>query len=186
MCGPVWCYWPRRLIIHRVCLVDWKSRPGESSFWPLNSAFLWPCYGKMVEAVLFPGNPQANMYFTLYGFSTLEQAHGLIRDLKLVSVFSLFVRMFHISKWPFQGSIHQASPTSDLYGSIFWRHHCKCIHHLWINEHPYVIPGCITELHRNACRYTKSPQFIAWHTWIQLRKSWPYICHGGFTDIFPH
>lgn len=31
-----------------------------------------------------PGSPQTNMYFTLYGFNTLEQALGLVRDLKMV------------------------------------------------------------------------------------------------------
>lgn len=35
---------------------------------------------------MIPGNPQANMYFTLYGFNTLDQARGLIRDLKMVRV----------------------------------------------------------------------------------------------------
>jgi OPT oligopeptide transporter protein len=32
---------------------------------------------------MIPGNPQANMYFTLYGYNTLDQARGLIRDLKM-------------------------------------------------------------------------------------------------------
>lgn len=38
----------------------------------------------MVGAAMIPGNPQANMYFTLYGYNTLDQARGLIRDLKMV------------------------------------------------------------------------------------------------------
>ncbi|KAG6827810.1 hypothetical protein H0H92_010388 [Tricholoma furcatifolium] len=38
---------------------------------------------QMIGAGMIPGNPQANMYFTLYGFNTLDQARGLIRDLKM-------------------------------------------------------------------------------------------------------
>lgn len=37
----------------------------------------------MIGGVMIPGNPQANMYFTLYGYNTLQQARGLIRDLKM-------------------------------------------------------------------------------------------------------
>ncbi|KAF8993551.1 peptide transporter MTD1 [Cyathus striatus] len=38
---------------------------------------------QMIGATMIPGNPQANMYFTLYGYNTLDQARGLIRDLKM-------------------------------------------------------------------------------------------------------
>ncbi|PPQ75716.1 hypothetical protein CVT24_002577 [Panaeolus cyanescens] len=38
---------------------------------------------QMIGAAMIPGNPQANMYFTLYGYNTLDQARGLIRDLKM-------------------------------------------------------------------------------------------------------
>ncbi|KAG6915154.1 hypothetical protein DXG01_012971 [Tephrocybe rancida] len=38
---------------------------------------------EMLGAAMIPGNPQANMYFTLYGYNTLDQARGLIRDLKM-------------------------------------------------------------------------------------------------------
>ncbi|PAV19472.1 OPT oligopeptide transporter [Pyrrhoderma noxium] len=38
---------------------------------------------QMIGGVMIPGNPQANMYFTLYGYNTLQQARGLIRDLKM-------------------------------------------------------------------------------------------------------
>ncbi|KAJ3513897.1 hypothetical protein NLJ89_g2699 [Agrocybe chaxingu] len=38
---------------------------------------------QMLGAAMIPGNPQANMYFTLYGYNTLDQARGLIRDLKM-------------------------------------------------------------------------------------------------------
>ncbi|KAF8234949.1 peptide transporter MTD1 [Tricholoma matsutake] len=38
---------------------------------------------QMLGAAMIPGNPQANMYFTLYGSNTLDQARGLIRDLKM-------------------------------------------------------------------------------------------------------
>jgi hypothetical protein len=41
---------------------------------------------KMLGAAMIPGNPQANMYFTLYGYNTLDQARGLIRDLKMVVI----------------------------------------------------------------------------------------------------
>ena len=41
---------------------------------------------QMLGAALIPGSPQANMYFTLYGYNTLDQARGIIRDLKLVSI----------------------------------------------------------------------------------------------------
>lgn len=41
---------------------------------------------KMLGAAMIPGNPQANMYFTLYGSNTLDQARGLIRDLKMVGI----------------------------------------------------------------------------------------------------
>ncbi|KIM37745.1 hypothetical protein M413DRAFT_254678 [Hebeloma cylindrosporum] len=38
---------------------------------------------QMLGAAMIPGSPQANMYFTLYGYNTLDQARGLIRDLKM-------------------------------------------------------------------------------------------------------
>ncbi|THG98062.1 hypothetical protein EW145_g7487 [Phellinidium pouzarii] len=38
---------------------------------------------QMLGAVMIPGNPQANMYFTLYGYNTLQQALGIVRDLKM-------------------------------------------------------------------------------------------------------
>ncbi|TFK37217.1 peptide transporter MTD1 [Crucibulum laeve] len=38
---------------------------------------------QMLGAVMIPGSPQTNMYFTLYGYNTLNQARGLIRDLKM-------------------------------------------------------------------------------------------------------
>ncbi|KAH8114070.1 peptide transporter MTD1 [Phellopilus nigrolimitatus] len=38
---------------------------------------------QMLGAAMIPGNPQANMYFTLYGYNTLQQALGLVRDLKM-------------------------------------------------------------------------------------------------------
>lgn len=37
----------------------------------------------MLGAALSPGNPQANLYFTLYGSNTVGQARGLTEDLKL-------------------------------------------------------------------------------------------------------
>lgn len=33
---------------------------------------------------MMPGSPQTNMYFTMYGYHTVEQARSLIRDLKMV------------------------------------------------------------------------------------------------------
>nr|AUB29454.1 oligopeptide transporter [Flammulina velutipes]QED11046.1 oligopeptide transporter 2 [Flammulina velutipes] len=38
---------------------------------------------RMIGAGVMPGSPQSNMYFTLYGYNTLDQARGLIRDLKM-------------------------------------------------------------------------------------------------------
>jgi hypothetical protein len=38
---------------------------------------------QMLGAALVPGNPQANLYFTLYGSNTVNQARGLAQDLKL-------------------------------------------------------------------------------------------------------
>ncbi|KAF8200156.1 peptide transporter MTD1 [Pholiota molesta] len=38
---------------------------------------------QILGAVMMPGSPQTNMYFTLYGFNTVDQARGLIRDLKM-------------------------------------------------------------------------------------------------------
>ncbi|KAJ7890176.1 peptide transporter MTD1 [Mycena olivaceomarginata] len=38
---------------------------------------------QIIGASIMPGSPQTNMYFTLYGFNTLEQALGLVRDLKM-------------------------------------------------------------------------------------------------------
>jgi OPT family oligopeptide transporter len=38
---------------------------------------------QILGAAILPGNPQANMYFTLYGYNTVDQARGLIRDLKM-------------------------------------------------------------------------------------------------------
>ncbi|KAJ7643182.1 peptide transporter MTD1 [Mycena rosella] len=37
---------------------------------------------QILGASLMPGSPQVNMYFTLYGFSTVEQALALVQDLK--------------------------------------------------------------------------------------------------------
>ncbi|KAF9481085.1 peptide transporter MTD1 [Pholiota conissans] len=38
---------------------------------------------QILGAAMMPGRPQTNMYFTLYGFNTVDQARGLIRDLKM-------------------------------------------------------------------------------------------------------
>jgi len=38
---------------------------------------------QIIGASIMPGSPQTNMYFTLYGFNTLEQALALVRDLKM-------------------------------------------------------------------------------------------------------
>uniref|UniRef100_A0A8H7XV56 Peptide transporter MTD1 n=1 Tax=Psilocybe cubensis TaxID=181762 RepID=A0A8H7XV56_PSICU len=38
---------------------------------------------QILGAAMIPGSPQTNMYFTLYGFNTVDQARGLIRDLKM-------------------------------------------------------------------------------------------------------
>lgn len=38
---------------------------------------------QMLGAVLVPGNPQANLYFALYGANTVTQARALTSDLKL-------------------------------------------------------------------------------------------------------
>ncbi|KAJ7643023.1 peptide transporter MTD1 [Mycena polygramma] len=38
---------------------------------------------QIIGASLMPGSPQTNMYFTLYGFNTLEQALALVQDLKM-------------------------------------------------------------------------------------------------------
>ncbi|KAF8147837.1 peptide transporter MTD1 [Crassisporium funariophilum] len=38
---------------------------------------------QILGAAMMPGSPQTNMYFTLYGFNTVDQARGLIRDLKM-------------------------------------------------------------------------------------------------------
>ncbi|KAF8890828.1 peptide transporter MTD1 [Gymnopilus junonius] len=38
---------------------------------------------QILGACMIPGSPQTNMYFTLYGYNIIEQARGLIRDLKL-------------------------------------------------------------------------------------------------------
>lgn len=39
---------------------------------------------QMVGGAMIPGRPVANMYFTMYGFQPLQQALGLMRDLKMV------------------------------------------------------------------------------------------------------
>ncbi|KAJ7107983.1 peptide transporter MTD1 [Mycena crocata] len=39
---------------------------------------------QIIGASIMPGSPQTNMYFTLYGYNTLEQALGLLRDLKML------------------------------------------------------------------------------------------------------
>ncbi|KAG7087147.1 hypothetical protein E1B28_013127 [Marasmius oreades] len=38
---------------------------------------------QILGAIIMPGSPQRNMYFTLYGYNTVLQARGLIRDLKM-------------------------------------------------------------------------------------------------------
>jgi len=38
---------------------------------------------QIIGAAILPGSPQTNMYFTLYGYNTVLQARGLIRDLKM-------------------------------------------------------------------------------------------------------
>jgi hypothetical protein len=46
---------------------------------------------QILGAALMPGSPQTNMYFTLYGYNTVLQARGLIRDLKMVGGFLIDV-----------------------------------------------------------------------------------------------
>lgn len=38
---------------------------------------------QIIGASILPGSPQTTMYFTLYGYNTVLQARGLIRDLKM-------------------------------------------------------------------------------------------------------
>ncbi|KAL0579510.1 hypothetical protein V5O48_002503 [Marasmius crinis-equi] len=38
---------------------------------------------QILGAVIMPGSPQRNMYFTLYGYNSVLQARGLLRDLKM-------------------------------------------------------------------------------------------------------
>lgn len=38
---------------------------------------------QMVGGYIHPGEPVANMYFTLFGYNTVSQAQLLLRDLKL-------------------------------------------------------------------------------------------------------
>ncbi|KAJ7484920.1 peptide transporter MTD1 [Mycena galericulata] len=38
---------------------------------------------QIIGASIMPGSPQTNMYFTLYGFNTLQQALALVQDLKM-------------------------------------------------------------------------------------------------------
>jgi hypothetical protein len=53
---------------------------------------------QMLGAALVPGNPQANLYFTLYGSNTVGQAKDLAVDLKLGREFlSLFRRWKRLS-----------------------------------------------------------------------------------------
>ncbi|KAG6853744.1 hypothetical protein C0991_001760 [Blastosporella zonata] len=54
---------------------------------------------RMLGAAMIPGNPQANMYFTLYGYNTLEQARGLIRDLKMACTTSLLTSILSSDWW---------------------------------------------------------------------------------------
>ncbi|KAJ7595934.1 peptide transporter MTD1 [Mycena floridula] len=48
---------------------------------------------QMIGASIFPGNPQTNMYFTLYGSTTLYQALGFLIDLKLAQYLKLPFRI---------------------------------------------------------------------------------------------
>ncbi|KAJ7643180.1 peptide transporter MTD1 [Mycena rosella] len=38
---------------------------------------------QIIGASMMPGSPQTNMYFTLYGFTTLQHALGIVQELKL-------------------------------------------------------------------------------------------------------
>ena len=38
---------------------------------------------QMLGAALVPGNPHANMYFTLYAYNSTEQGRSMTRDLKM-------------------------------------------------------------------------------------------------------
>ncbi|ESK86285.1 oligopeptide transporter [Moniliophthora roreri MCA 2997] len=38
---------------------------------------------QIIGAAIMPGSPQRNMYFTLYGYNSVLQARGLLRDLKM-------------------------------------------------------------------------------------------------------
>ncbi|KAJ7312704.1 OPT oligopeptide transporter protein-domain-containing protein [Mycena albidolilacea] len=38
---------------------------------------------QIIGASIMPGSPQTNMYFTLYGFNTLQQSLALVQDLKM-------------------------------------------------------------------------------------------------------
>ena len=69
-----------------------------------------------------PGSPQTNMYFTLYGYNTLEQARRLVRDLKMVCRQQNCMQLdIDIA---FLGTIHKSSASSYLCCPIDGRNCC--------------------------------------------------------------
>ncbi|KAF7339054.1 Oligopeptide transporter 3 [Mycena venus] len=78
---------------------------------------------QIIGASIMPGSPQTNMYFTLYGFNTLQQALALVQDLKMGV------------------TIHQASAARDVHSSMSW--HCS-----WAAFLNYVIMKVIISTHR--------------------------------------
>lgn len=110
----------------------------------------------MLGATMIPGSPQANMYFTLYGYNTLDQARGLIRDLKMVRII-LSERLLEIS-YRLQGQYTKLPPrvtfTVQALGAIIVSQINLCVAHSLFNSFGV---GRTSELRHYESNYHKSP-----------------------------
>ena len=79
---------------------------------------------QMLGAAMIPGNPQANMYFTLYGYQTYTLTLNLLRDLKMVC----FSQLPNFSpSHCVTGSIHETSSSSHFRIPNNGRYNCSSI-----------------------------------------------------------
>lgn len=116
------------------------------------------------------------MYFTLYGYNTVLQARGLIRDLKMV--FRLYDSYSCSHAWAVSlGSIHKVAPSRDIHRTISGRRcgtsythtpSSRCILPLLM---PFI--GRPLELHHHESTYFRSPYDPPRRPGIQCREYLP-------------
>lgn len=87
---------------------------------------------------MIPGSPQTNMYFTLYGFNTVDQARGLIRDLKMARPHLVTLLFFsNLLKLENTGPVYQTPSARYLHCPIY-----RGCHWGFIEFYHYENSGC--------------------------------------------